>query len=256
MGLQIDHVHARSGTFELAADLTISAGIRVAVIGASGSGKSTLLDVIAGFLPVESGSIRWAGQDITHASPADRPVSILFQDTNLFPHLSIGQTLALALNPRTGRLGTGDAERIADSLTRVGLPGFADRRLSQISGGQQSRAALARVLLQARPVLLLDEPFAALDEITRQKLNDDLLSLKAKTGATVIFVTHSVFESVFLSDRILIMAARPGRVIREITVDAPYPRGIDWRTAPEYGVIAREASATLHGALAQTEAAE
>lgn len=190
MGLQIDHVHARSGTFELAADLTISAGIRVAVIGASGSGKSTLLDVIAGFLPVESGNIRWAGQDMTGSSPADRPVSILFQDTNLFPHLSIGQNLALALNPRTGRLGTGDAERIADSLTRVGLPGFADRRLSQMSGGQQSRAALARVLLQARPVLLLDEPFAALGPALKAEMLDLVAQVAEAEGMTVLLVSH------------------------------------------------------------------
>jgi NitT/TauT family transport system ATP-binding protein len=115
------------------------------------------------------------------------------------------------------------------------------------------RVSIARALVTNPRLILMDEPFAALDEITRQKLNDDLLALKAQTNATVIFVTHSVFESVFLSDRILVMAARPGRVIREIAVREAYPRGIDWRTSPDYARLARETSDTLHGALAPAE---
>ncbi|MEM1353034.1 MAG: ABC transporter ATP-binding protein, partial [Pseudomonadota bacterium] len=109
--------------------------------------------------------------------------------------------------------------------------------------------SIARAMVTNPRLILMDEPFAALDEMTRQKLNDDLLSMKARTGATVIFVTHSVFESVFLSDRILVMAARPGRVISEIAVDAAYPRGLEWRTSTAYGELARETSDTLNSAL-------
>lgn len=190
MALQLDHITARAGAFVLAADLAIDAKSRVAIIGASGSGKSTLLDVIAGFRPVESGNIRWAGRDMTGSSPADRPVSILFQDTNLFPHLTIRQNLALAINPVSGRLRVGDEDRIASSLDRVGLPGFADRRLSEMSGGQQSRAALARVLLQARPVLLLDEPFAALGPALKIEMLGLVAEVADTEGLTVLLVSH------------------------------------------------------------------
>lgn len=188
--LELDHIHARSGTFDLTADLTVNAGQRVAIVGASGSGKSTLLDVLAGFLKPLSGALRWAGKDITAKPPGARPVSILFQDTNLFPHLTIGQNLALALNPLTGRLRTGDAGRIETGLARVGLSGFADRRLSEMSGGQQSRAALARVLLQGRPVLLLDEPFAALGPALKSEMLDLVAEVAQAEGLTVLLVSH------------------------------------------------------------------
>lgn len=190
MALQLDHIKARSGTFALTADLTVDEGARVAIIGASGSGKSTLLDVIAGFLPVQSGGVRWQGRDITAQAPGTRPISILFQDTNLFPHLTIGQNLALALNPATGRLRAGDADKINASLARVGLDGFAERRLAEMSGGQQSRAALARVLLQGRPVLLLDEPFAALGPALKAEMLDLVAEVAETDGLTVLLVSH------------------------------------------------------------------
>ena len=190
MALHLEQVEARSGAFKLTADLTIETGQRVAIIGASGSGKSTLLDVIAGFLVPLSGKIRWSDQDITTLAPADRPISILFQDTNLFPHLTILRNLALALNPSTGRLRAGDRDRIEAVLSRVGLPGFAERRLSEMSGGQQSRAALARVLLQGRPVLLLDEPFAALGPALKIEMLDLVAEVAEAEGLTVLLVSH------------------------------------------------------------------
>ncbi|MDP4991348.1 MAG: ATP-binding cassette domain-containing protein [Marivita lacus] len=190
MALHLDHVHARSGTFDLTADLTVETGQRVAIIGASGSGKSTLLDVIAGFLVPLSGTVRWDAEDITRRSPSNRPISILFQDTNLFPHLTIAQNLALALNPMTGRLRPGNKERIDADLMRVGLSGFADRRLSEMSGGQQSRAALARVLVQARPVLLLDEPFAALGPALKDEMLDLVAEVAEAENLTVLLVSH------------------------------------------------------------------
>lgn len=190
MALQLDHIHARSGTFDLTADLRIEAGQRVAIIGASGSGKSTLLDVIAGFLPTVSGKVLWDGADLTAKSPADRPISILFQDTNLFPHLTIAQNLALALNPATGRVRSGDMALIEERLSRVGLSGFGSRRLSEMSGGQQSRAALARVLVQARPVVLLDEPFAALGPALKDEMLDLVAEVAEAEGLTVLLVSH------------------------------------------------------------------
>ncbi|WP_439123164.1 thiamine ABC transporter ATP-binding protein [Marivita sp.] len=190
MALQLDKIRARSGTFDLTADLTVEAGQHVAIIGASGSGKSTLLDVIAGFLTPQSGVLRWNGGDITNRAPAVRPISILFQDTNLFPHLSVAQNLALALNPVTGRQRAGDIDRINAVLTRVGLSGFASRYLSEMSGGQQSRAALARVLVQARPVLLLDEPFAALGPALKDEMLDLVTEVAQAEGLTVLLVSH------------------------------------------------------------------
>ena len=190
MVLHLDHIHARAGSFDLHADLTIEAGARVAVIGASGSGKSTALDVIAGFRMPQSGEVRWNGRAITQHAPAQRPISILFQDTNLFPHLTIQQNLALALNPATGALRSQDAQRIEQVLDRVGLGGCGSRHLSEMSGGQQSRAALARVLIQARPVLLLDEPFAALGPALKDEMLDLVESVASSDGSTVILVTH------------------------------------------------------------------
>lgn len=190
MALELDQIEARAGAFVLSADLTVAPKQRVAIIGASGSGKSTLLDVIAGFRQPTSGAVRWLGQDITKLSPNQRSVSILFQDTNLFPHLTIRQNLALALNPATGRLRAGDDDRIEASLTRVGLSGFADRHLSAMSGGQQSRAALARVLLQDRSILLLDEPFAALGPALKTEMLDLVAEVAAAEALTVLLVTH------------------------------------------------------------------
>ena len=190
MALHLDQIHARSGTFELRADLRIGAGQRVAIIGASGSGKSTLLDVIAGFLAPQSGQVMWDGIDITSKPPATRPISILFQDTNLFPHLTIGENLALALSPITGRVPSEGVDRINEVLARLGLAGFAKRRLSEMSGGQQSRAALARVLLQARPVVLLDEPFAALGPALKDEMLDLVAEVANSEGLTVLLVSH------------------------------------------------------------------
>ncbi|MGJ8602488.1 MAG: thiamine ABC transporter ATP-binding protein [Marivita sp.] len=190
MGLHLDHIHARAGTFDITANLSVAVGQRVAIIGASGSGKSTLLDVVAGFLCPLIGAVRWNGQDITHSAPALRPVSILFQDTNLFPHLTIQQNLALALRPANGRLKPGDRELIETVLSRVGLAGFAPRHLSEMSGGQQSRAALARVLIQARPVLLLDEPFAALGPALKDEMLDLVAEVADAETLTVLLVSH------------------------------------------------------------------
>ena len=140
---------------------------------------------------------------------------------------------------------------IMDTLKLVGLEKFARAYPRELSGGMKMRVAIARALVTHPKLILMDEPFAALDEITRFKLNNDLLEMKEKIGCTVVFVTHSVFESVFLSDRIVIMAARPGRVIRELQVDAPYPRDDEFRTSAEYAAHTRAASDALHEAMGE-----
>jgi thiamine transport system ATP-binding protein len=217
LGLRLDQIRAEAGAFVLTADLRVARGERVAIIGASGSGKSTLLDVIGGFRAPQAGRVLWNGTEITHLSPADRPVAMLFQDTNLFPHLTIGQNLALALNPRSGRLRAGDAGRIDAVLDRVGLSGFAARHLSEMSGGQQSRAALARVLVQGRPVLLLDEPFAALGPALKSDMLDLVKEVAAAEGTTVLLVTHDPTDARRFAEQTI--------VVEEGAVSPPQPTG-------------------------------
>lgn len=193
--LRLENVVLAAGDFVLRANFAVADRQQVAIIGASGSGKSTLLDGLAGFNLPQEGRILWQGLDITQHPPAQRPVSLLFQDTNLFPHLTIERNLALALNPRTGRLRSGDRDQVAQALARVGLDGFSQRYLRDMSGGQQSRAALARVLLEARPILLLDEPFAALGPALRNEMLDLVEQTTGEAGTTVLLVTHTPDEA-------------------------------------------------------------
>lgn len=190
--LHLDRLTMAQGSFHLTADWQAAPGSRIALIGPSGAGKSTLLAALAGFLPPTSGRVLWQGQDITRTAPGGRPLSILFQDQNLFPHLTLTQNLGLGLSPSL-RLTDEDHEKIATALTRVGLQDLGPRRPAQLSGGQQGRAALARALLRARPILLLDEPFAALGPALRA----DMLSLVAETAenALTLLVTHDPAEA-------------------------------------------------------------
>ncbi|MFN3969924.1 MAG: ATP-binding cassette domain-containing protein [Gemmobacter sp.] len=187
--LHLDRLTLTQGPFRLTADWQVPAGARVALIGPSGAGKSTLLNAIAGFLSPTSGRILWQGQDLGPLPPGKRPVSILFQDQNLFPHLSITRNLALGLSPAR-RLSAADASRIDQALARVGLADLGPRMPAALSGGQQSRAALARALLRARPILLLDEPFAALGPAMKSDMLDLVAQIATDTGATVLLVTH------------------------------------------------------------------
>lgn len=189
--LQLDRLALTQGTFRLTADWQAASGARIAILGPSGGGKSTLLSAIAGFLAPASGRVLWQGQDITALAPGDRPLSILFQDQNLFPHLTLVQNLALGLSPRL-RPDPADV-RIEAALARVGLAGLGARRPRELSGGQQGRAALARTLLRARPILLLDEPFAALGPAMKA----DMLALVAEVAgdALILLVTHDPAEA-------------------------------------------------------------
>ncbi len=225
-----------------AMSMEVRDGDFISLLGPSGCGKSTALRLIAGLMRPTSGRIAWDG-----GNSAD-DLGVVFQEPTLMPWATVTQNVWLPFRLR-GRSLRSVRPRIEEVLSLVGLGAFADAYPRELSGGMKMRVSIARALVTNPRLILMDEPFAALDEITRQKLNDDLLSLKAQTGATVIFVTHSVFESVFLSDRILVMAARPGRIVREIAVDAPYPRDIEWRTSPRYAAIARETSDTLTATL-------
>ncbi|WP_207100725.1 ATP-binding cassette domain-containing protein [Paracoccus shandongensis] len=187
--LEFDAVRVTRGPFTLSADLTVPTGARVAVIGPSGSGKSTLLSLVGGFLAPDRGRIRVDGRDITALPPGRRPVSMLFQDQNLFPHLTVAQNVGLGLRP-DGRLSDPQRARVAQVLEEVGLEGMETRRPANLSGGQQGRVALARVLLRARPLLLLDEAFAALGPALKAEMLALLGRIADQTGATVLMVTH------------------------------------------------------------------
>lgn len=189
MGLTLEKLALEQGTFRLKADWTVPQAARVAMIGPSGAGKSTLLAAIAGFHPPASGRILWAGADITQLPPGDRPLSVLFQDGNLFPHLTVAQNLGLGLSPRL-HLTQAQREAVAGVLAQVGLADKAERKPAALSGGEQSRVALARVLLRARPLLLLDEPFAALGPALKAQMLDLVDRIAGQTGATVLMVTH------------------------------------------------------------------
>jgi thiamine transport system ATP-binding protein len=201
--LQLDQVVLRQGSFELRADWAVPAGAKVALIGPSGAGKSTLLLAVGGFLPLQAGRVLWQGRDLGPLGPAARPVSMLFQDQNLFPHLTVAQNMGLALSPDL-RLSEAQRGRVAAVVDRLGLAGMADRRPGALSGGQMGRAALGRVLLQDRPVLLLDEPFAALGP----GLKADLLALVAEVAATatVLMVTHDPADARRFADLAVLVA--------------------------------------------------
>lgn len=206
--LEFRNVGVSLGDFRLTADLSINKGVRVAVIGPSGSGKSTLLSLVSGFLAPDHGQVVWEGRDLAPLPPGQRPVSVLFQDQNLFPHLTVTQNVGLGLRPDL-RLTADQQTQVAQALDRVGLSGKGDRRPAQLSGGQQSRVALARVLLRARPILLLDEPFGALGPALKAEMLQLLGQIAGETGATVLMVTHDPDDArAFAPQTIVVDAGR------------------------------------------------
>ncbi|CAN5864070.1 ABC transporter ATP-binding protein [soil metagenome] len=237
-----------SGVTALAGvSLDIQAGEFLSLLGPSGCGKSTLLRLIAGLARPTSGAIDGPGRPDGTSGKAD--LGFVFQEPTLMPWATALANVALPLKLR----GVARREREAraiEALGNVGLKGFERAWPRELSGGMKMRVSLARALVVEPRLLLMDEPFAALDEITRHRLNDDLLELWQRTGITVVFVTHSVFESVFLSQRIVVMAARPGRISAELEIAAPYPRNPAFRTSAEYAAWCRQASSRLGEAMA------
>lgn len=204
--LTLDGVVIRQEGFELAADFRVEAGALVAVIGPSGAGKSTLLGAIAGFVDLDEGRVLWEGKDLGGRAPGKRPISILFQDNNLFPHLGVAQNVALGIDPG-GRLNDLQKARVAKAVERVGLAGMGDRKPGSLSGGQQSRAALARVLVQSNPLILLDEPFSALGPALKAEMLDLVAELARESAATVLMVSHDPGDAERFADTAILVAA-------------------------------------------------
>jgi NitT/TauT family transport system ATP-binding protein len=222
-------------------DLDVRKGEFVSLLGPSGCGKSTALRLIAGLNAPTSGSVRVSrgvGQ-----SRAGHSIGFVFQEPTLMPWTSVRENVRLPLKLSHAPAAEANA-RVGDALIQAGLTEFAEAYPRELSGGMKMRVSLARALVTDPDILLMDEPFAALDEITRFRLNNDLLSLWRNLRKTVIFVTHSVFESVYLSQRVVVMTPRPGRLSAEIRIDV-VERGEDFRTSAEYAAYCREVSHAL-----------
>jgi NitT/TauT family transport system ATP-binding protein len=236
-----------TGTLALAnLDFEVHAGEFVALLGPSGCGKSTALRIIAGLTAPSQGSVEWRAERMTGEKTGR--IGFVFQEPTLMPWASVFDNVALPLVLK-GIAGEPIAKQVDAVLERVGLARFAEAFPRELSGGMRMRVSIARALVTEPELLLMDEPFAALDEITRFKLNNDLLQVWQASGTTVIFVTHSVFESVYLSNRILVMSARPGRISAELNIDAPYPRDQNFRTSAEYAAYCRRTSTALAEAI-------
>jgi NitT/TauT family transport system ATP-binding protein len=232
------HTQALSGI-----DLTISDGEFVSVIGRSGCGKTTLLRMLAGLLNPSEGEILVEGRSLWNGSTVDSSVvsqlGVVFQEANLFPWYSVAGNIALPMRLR----GDGKQERMArvhELAELVGLSGFEKSYPRELSGGMRQRVAIARALSTRPKLLLMDEPFGALDALTRERMNLELQRIALATNATVVFVTHDITEAVFLGDRVVHLTPRPGRIHRISEVDLPRPRHIDVQTEPGFGVIVRD----------------
>ena len=238
-----------NGTAALAGlELDVRQGEFLSLLGPSGCGKSTALRIIAGLSEPSAGSVVWPQRN------GGRRIGFVFQEPTLMPWTTVFNNVLLPLKLKGVAPDKAHAS-VAAALDRVGLQGFSDAYPRELSGGMRMRVSIARALVTEPDLLLMDEPFAALDEITRFKLNNDLLEVWQSLRTTVVFVTHSVFESVFLSNRIVVMAARPGRVFTELAIDAPYPRDQNFRTSAEYAAFSRRASEALAQAMSESSPA-
>ena len=226
--------------------LSIEPGQFVALLGPSGSGKSTLLRLVNGLLLPGSGEISIGGQSPPEARRAKR-FALVPQTPALLPWRSVRANVALVgeVNRRSG-VAAPSATRIDELLASVGLMEFADARPHTLSGGMQQRVALVRAVASSAPILLLDEPFAALDEITRTQMRSLLLELWAQSGATAIFVTHSIAEAVVLSDRVIVISDRPGRVVADVAIDLPRPRHEEMQDSLEFTAYTARVRRSLH----------
>ena len=221
------------------ANLTVHKGEFVCLIGASGCGKSTLLRIVAGFEQPSAGSALMWSKPITQPGP-DR--GMVFQDYGLFPWLTVRENIAFG--PKSRGLGQAEVRDIVERfVSLVGLTRFADAHPHQLSGGMKQRVAIARVLANDAEVVLMDEPFGALDAMTRERLQDELLDLWQRTGLTVLFVTHSIEEAIFLADRVVVMEPGPGRIASEHRITLPRPRDV---SSPEFNDVRRDLSSRLH----------
>ncbi|MBL0917464.1 MAG: ABC transporter ATP-binding protein [Hydrogenophaga sp.] len=225
-------------------DLQVAQGGFVTLLGPSGCGKSTLLKMVAGMLEPTEGRILLWRRPVRDFDSSGKRLSFVFQEATLMPWASVQTNVRLPLDLASRPRADSDA-RVRESLALVGLDAFATHRPRELSGGMQMRVSIARGLVTQPNLLLMDEPFGALDEITRNRLDDDLLRLWAQQKLTVVFVTHSIAEAVYLSQRVVVMAARPGRVVEEVAIDEPYPRGPDFRVSQRFAEHARRLQDSL-----------
>lgn len=224
-------------------NLSVNQGDFISLLGPSGCGKSTALRLIAGLITPTSGTLEWQG------GLQEGDLGVVFQEPTLMPWARVKDNVWLPLRLR-GKSYRACRSEVEAALELVGLQDFKNAFPRELSGGMKMRVSIARAMVTRPRLILMDEPFAALDEITRQKMNSDLLAMRESIGCTVIFVTHSVFESVFLSDRIVVMAARPGRVVQELDVNVDEDRNAEFRTSNEFAALSREASDALRLAMA------
>ena len=234
-----------NGTLALSdMSMDIGAGEFVSLLGPSGCGKSTALRIIAGLGRPSSGTIDWPSSRINSRGLPEGDVGFVFQEPTLMPWQTVFGNVYLPLRLQ-GRTKAASRERIMETLASVGLADFADAYPRELSGGMKMRVSIARALITGPKLLLMDEPFAALDEITRQKLNDDVRQLWQRSGVTVIFVTHSVYEATYLSNRIVVMRARPGEVYRDLAMPEAEVRDVHYRSSEEFQASSALVSRTL-----------
>jgi len=233
------------GTHALAPiDLAVAAGEFVTLIGPSGCGKSTLLKLMANLLAPTEGRVSWWRAGYGELSGAGRQVGFVFQEPTLMPWARVAANVRLPLD-LAGVPKAKSRARVADALARVGLADFARHFPRQLSGGMKMRVSIARSLVTDPDLLLMDEPFGALDEFTRNRLDDDLTRLAFERKLTTVFVTHSIYEAVFLSTRVVVMAMRPGKVFKTMTIDEPQPRDEGFRNSARFAEYCRALSAWL-----------
>ena len=225
-------------------DLTVAEGEFVTLLGPSGCGKSTLLKMVAGLLEPSDGRLLLWRKPVQQLDESGRKMAFVFQSPTLMPWASVRTNVRLPLELAGVKRNDADA-RVADALALVGLSKFADALPRALSGGMQMRVSIARGLVTQPDLLLTDEPFGALDEITRHRLDADLLALWREKKLTVIFVTHSIHEAVFLSNRVVMMAARPGRVVQEFQINEPYPRTAQFMVSPQFSAYAKQLQDSL-----------
>jgi NitT/TauT family transport system ATP-binding protein len=224
-------------------DLDVAPGEFVSLIGPSGCGKSTLLRIVGDLIQPTEGRVSVNGKD-AHRARLDRDYGIVFQDSVLYDWRTVSRNIALPLE-LAGWDRARRQQRVGEMLELVELTGFADHHPWQLSGGMQQRVSIARALSFSPALLLMDEPFGALDEMTRERLNAELLSIWAETGSTIVFVTHSISEAVFLSTRVVVMSARPGRIAGIVDVDLKQPRNFETREDPRFFEKVTEVRDTL-----------
>jgi NitT/TauT family transport system ATP-binding protein len=241
---QVEQVYPTGVRALLPLSLSVGHGEFVSLIGPSGCGKSTLLKMIAGLLRPTGGQLLLAGQPVQEGAAA-RQLSFVFQEPTLMPWADVRTNVRLPLDLRGTPRDMADAQ-VHEALKQVGLDAFADQLPRALSGGMQMRASIARSLVTQPRLLLMDEPFGALDEITRNRLDDDLLALWRQQGLTVVFVTHSITEAVYLSTRVIVMGARPGRIVDDLRIDdQPWPRSEDHRTSTVFNAHVRHLQRSL-----------